>query len=275
MISIIIPLYNKEAIIERTLQSVLSQDYDDFEVVVVDDGSTDKSAGIVRKIDDPRVHFIEQENGGPSKARNTGIKHSKGEWLYFLDADDEMLPGTLSHFNGLTTEYPEADMFLGEICFFDGKHKSMGKKYKEGFVDNIFKSHFLGVTLQCSGSSLYKKSVCEKFMYNEQIRRYEDLECLFNRYRKCSLYLTHHPVAIVNVDFAAASKARKDIIEDFVGHLDFKGKSFWERMCLYQLFLWERDNYPEQCKKLYPFLYKRLDYYILYQLLTRTRLLWV
>lgn len=64
MISVIIPLYNKEPIIERSLQSVLSQDYDDFEVVVVNDGSTDRSADIVRNINDPRIRLIEQENGG-------------------------------------------------------------------------------------------------------------------------------------------------------------------------------------------------------------------
>ena len=77
MISVIIPLYNKEPIIERSLQSVLSQDYDDFEVVVVNDGSTDRSADIVRSINDPRIRLIEQENGGPSKARNTGTKKAK------------------------------------------------------------------------------------------------------------------------------------------------------------------------------------------------------
>ena len=93
MISVIIPLYNKEPIIERSLQSVLSQDYDDFEVVVVNDGSTDRSADIVRSINDPRIRLIEQENGGPSKARNTGTKNARGEWILFLDADDELLPG--------------------------------------------------------------------------------------------------------------------------------------------------------------------------------------
>ena len=99
MISVIIPLYNKEPIIERSLQSVLSQDYDDFEVVVVNDGSTDRSADIVRSINDPRIRLIEQENGGPSKARNTGTKSARGEWILFLDADDELLPGALNYFS--------------------------------------------------------------------------------------------------------------------------------------------------------------------------------
>ena len=101
MISVVIPLYNKEPIIEKSIRSVLSQDYDDFEVVVVNDGSTDRSAEIVKNIDDSRVCLIEQENGGPSKARNTGVRNAKGEWIVFLDADDEFLPGALNYFSAL------------------------------------------------------------------------------------------------------------------------------------------------------------------------------
>ena len=73
MISVVIPLYNKEAIIKKSIESVLTQDYDDFDVIVVNDGSTDNSVEIVKAIHDPRITLIEQENGGPSKARNTGV----------------------------------------------------------------------------------------------------------------------------------------------------------------------------------------------------------
>ena len=98
MISVVIPLYNKEASIAQSLKSVLSQEYDDFEVVIVDDGSTDESVGVVEAINDPRIRLIKQENGGPSKARNTGVKNAKGEWILFLDADDELEPDALEYF---------------------------------------------------------------------------------------------------------------------------------------------------------------------------------
>lgn len=269
MISVIIPLYNKEPIIEKCLNSVLSQDYDDFEVVIVNDGSTDRSSDVVKSYTDYRIRLIEQKNGGPSKARNTGILASKGEWLYFIDADDEIEPGALKHFHDLAVVHPEADMFLGEVSFWNGKSKIASKVYEDGYVKNIFKSHFLDKTFQCSGSSLYKRSVCEKFLYNENIRRFEDLECLFRRYRECSLYLTHFPVAVINVEYAAASHGRRDIKEDFLGYLDFKGKSFWEKMCLYQLYLAERPHYMEQCRALYPGLDKRFDLLILSKILKR------
>ena len=269
MISVIIPLYNKEPIIERSLQSVLSQDYDDFEVVVVNDGSTDRSADIVRSINDPRIRLIEQENGGPSKARNTGTKNARGEWILFLDADDELLPGALNYFSQRTTTVSDADMFLGEVIIEKSSKDILTKKYREGFVGNIFRSHVYGLLYQCSGSTLYRKSICEANLFDERIRRYEDLERLFKLYRKHTLYLCPYPVAKINVSFASASNARKDIKEDFMGYLDFHNKSFWEYMALYSLYLGERDYYKEQVDKLYPTLRYRYDLLLLYKLIKR------
>ena len=269
MISVIIPLYNKEPIIERSLQSVLSQDYDDFEVVVVNDGSTDRSADIVRSINDPRIRLIEQENGGPSKARNTGIKNAKGEWILFIDADDELLPGALKAFAQKTSDVPKADMFLGEVIIEKASKDILTKKYIEGFANNIFRIHILGQLYQCSGSTLYRKSLCEKNLFDERIRRYEDLERLFRLYRQCSLFLCPFAVAKINVSFSSASLARKDIKEDFMGYLDFKSKSFWEYMALYSFYLGERDYYKEQVNKLYPTLRFRYDLLLLYKLIKR------
>lgn len=263
MISIIIPLYNKEASIAESLQSILDQDYNDYEIIVVNDGSTDNSEDIVRSLNDKRIFLINQENGGPSKARNTGIKNARGEWLYFIDADDNMEPGALSHFAKLSQVHTDIDMFLGEVYFNYSGDKSIIYKYTEGLVKNIFRTHFLDLQCQCSGSSMYRRNVCLNYLYNESIRRFEDLECLFRRYRKCSLYRTDYPVATINVDYASASLGRKDISEDFVGHISFSGKSFWEKMCLYKLYLEERPHYPGQIEKLFPLLKYRYDLLLL------------
>lgn len=87
-LSIVIPLYNKAKWIERAIDSVLNQTFQDFEIIVVDDGSTDGSDKIVENINDVRIRLIRQQNAGASAARNTGIKESQGELIAFLDADD-------------------------------------------------------------------------------------------------------------------------------------------------------------------------------------------
>ena len=137
MISVVIPLYNKEPIIEKTLKSVLSQDYSDFEVVVVDDGSTDNSVAIVESIGDPRIRLIKQENGGPSKARNTGVKNAKGEWILFLDADDELLPGALRMFYDAINSHPEFNFIDFSWYTDNGQHRIIADNEKEGKIKNL------------------------------------------------------------------------------------------------------------------------------------------
>ena len=92
MISVIITLYNDEKYISSCLQSVITQSYKDIEIIIVNDGSTDNSLDIVKKIaeDDKRIKIINRKNGGRSAARNTGINNSIGEFLMFVDADDEL-----------------------------------------------------------------------------------------------------------------------------------------------------------------------------------------
>ena len=87
-VSVIIPLYNKEQWIRESIESILNQSFSDFEIVVIDDGSTDRGAEIVSSIKDERVRLFCQKNSGVSSARNRGIELSRGEYITFLDADD-------------------------------------------------------------------------------------------------------------------------------------------------------------------------------------------
>lgn len=95
--SIVIPMYNREEFIRRALDSCLKQDFVDFEVIVVDDGSTDRSVDVVKRYEDLRIRLICQEvNQERLIARNTGARASKGEWLIWFDSDDELVPYALS-----------------------------------------------------------------------------------------------------------------------------------------------------------------------------------
>lgn len=110
--SVVIPLYNKSRYIENTIRSVLSQSCGDYEVIVVDDGSTDNSLELARRFESDTVRIIPQENQGVAVARNTGILNASGEYIAFLDADDEWRPEYLATISELTDRYPESAIFV-------------------------------------------------------------------------------------------------------------------------------------------------------------------
>lgn len=105
--TVIIPAFNAERTLEATIESVLSQDYQDFELLIVDDGSVDDTANIVRRFD--RAVLLERSNGGPSLARNTALSKASGELVAFLDHDDLWLPGKLSRQVQYLETHPEID----------------------------------------------------------------------------------------------------------------------------------------------------------------------
>lgn len=97
LVSVIIPMYNSEKTIEKTINSVINQDYKNLEIIVIDDGSKDKSYEIVSNLSKlHKIKLIKQENKGPSSARNLGIKNSKGEFIAFLDSDDCWIKNKIS-----------------------------------------------------------------------------------------------------------------------------------------------------------------------------------
>jgi glycosyltransferase involved in cell wall biosynthesis len=114
-ISIVIPVYNRARLIGRALESCFSQSFTAHEVVVVDDGSADDSVGAAEAFRDPRLKILTHErNRGVSPARNTGVEASRGEWILFLDSDDELLPGAL----GVIAERAaQADTSIGRLAF--------------------------------------------------------------------------------------------------------------------------------------------------------------
>lgn len=129
-ISVIIPLYNKEKYISRCLNSVFSQTYKNFEVIVVDDGSTDGGPDIVRRYNDPRLRLIKQENAGPGAARNRGIRESKAALLAFIDADDEWLPEFLEVCHDLLERHPDC-MAVVTTFFYGSERVSWEEQWRK------------------------------------------------------------------------------------------------------------------------------------------------
>lgn len=124
MISVVIPLYNKELQIGKTIRSVLRQSFQDFEIVMVDDGSTDSSVAEVQKINDSRIRIVSQTNAGVSAARNRGIAEAKGEFIALLDGDDEWKSDYLATQSELAGKYPECDVFATDYEFRSAEGKT-------------------------------------------------------------------------------------------------------------------------------------------------------
>lgn len=110
--SVVIPLYNKGKYIERTIKCVLAQTNQDFEIVVVDDGSTDDSLAVARSVQSKKLIVLTQPNQGVSVARNYGIAHAKGDYIAFLDADDVWCENYLETIDFLTERYTKSDLFV-------------------------------------------------------------------------------------------------------------------------------------------------------------------
>jgi glycosyltransferase involved in cell wall biosynthesis len=179
-VSVIIPCFNSEKTIRETLESVFAQTYQDFEVIVVDDGSTDRSAEIVQSFNE-KIEYIYQNNGGQSAARNTGIRAARGKYLAFLDADDlwypEKLEKQIAFMKSKGVDWCYCDCEL----FSDRSGKSFGK-YSQRFYSPkagwIAKDLMMGNSIS-SPTPIVSREIIEKAGYfneSREIRSREDWE---------------------------------------------------------------------------------------------------
>lgn len=171
MISIIIPVYNVEQFLPQCLNSILAQTYQDYEVILVDDGSPDGSGVICDEYaqKDVRFRVIHKQNAGVSAARNTGIEMAKGEWVSFIDSDDFVEPDYLASFDA---DGNDADLVIQGLEYYDHRNGSyFGKKQLKKIrltADNI-----LTVTADCELLEVgfpYGKSYRRKLLIDNNIR---------------------------------------------------------------------------------------------------------
>ncbi|MEI6488263.1 MAG: glycosyltransferase [Bacteroidota bacterium] len=162
--SIVIPTYNRASFIKSTIDSVLNQVYQNFEIIIVDDGSTDNTEEVIRTIPSEKIRYFKVENSERAAARNFGILQSNGEYLTFLDSDDILFPDYLQNANNSILKYKRCPFFhLGyEIRNYKGKILYQFNKIKSEDLDFIVK----GNPLSCMGVFI-RRDVSEKFKFNE------------------------------------------------------------------------------------------------------------
>jgi len=179
--SVVIPLYNKEKEIKQTIESILNQTYKADEIIVVNDGSTDKSVEVVEKYFKDKVKLINQNNLGVSVARNRGIKEARNEYICFLDGDDLWEENFLEEIKNLIIDFPDAIVYSSSHKVIDENGKifypkvSLDKNFR-GYLNNfirVFKDNYGIIN---SSSVCIKKSISPLFPVNE--KKGEDI-CLW------------------------------------------------------------------------------------------------
>lgn len=264
MFSVVIPLYNKEKSIARTIESVLAQTYTDFELIIIDDGSTDDSVIKVAQFTDKRINLIKKDNGGVSSARNEGIRNAQGDYISFLDGDDLWDKSYLEEVQKMTELFPSAGIIgVGLGVSHNGVISFCHPDFKEGecvLVDVPWK---LSATCWTGSSTTIKKTVFNNVgLFDERMAYGEDHDMWWR-------VLLHYPGAYYCKPLAfyeqdAENRAMTRMIP-FEKHLPFfiekyadyrsenpEFRKFVDRECIYKMFQYAGSSkYKKDLKRVF------------------------
>jgi len=175
--SVIIPTYNRRDFLKIAIESVLAQAFSDFELIIVDDGSTDTTPQLVKSFNDKRIRYLQQDNRGPSAARNSGIRNAKAEYICFLDSDDRYRNEKLEITYDFIRKNPDYKIFhTEELWYRDAKYLPQKKEHKkpEGSVFNqALKICCISLSTACIHREVFKEAgyfdedfpVCEDYEF--------------------------------------------------------------------------------------------------------------
>ena len=194
-VSIIMPAYNCDKTIKKTIDSVLSQEFDSYELIIVNDGSKDNTKTICDSISDPRVRVINQKNQGPSAARNNGLNYAKGKYVMFIDADDLYFP------DAIKTMYNAIESFNSDILTASYQSFSDGKVYSPVLIKKIenirSKEKYIYYLQKCNvlnsnWNKIYRRDIICKnnVLFDESKEIGEDVRFNFEYLKYCTSYST-------------------------------------------------------------------------------------
>lgn len=214
--SVVIPLYNKSKSVVRTIESVLGQTHSDFELIIVNDGSTDDSLDVISSIIDDRIRIISTENRGVSAARNKGVSVANSDYIAFLDADDYWDSSFLMMQAALIDTFPEAAVY--GFNYADVSNGQI-KAYNQGMGDSFcgYVEDYFGTShgdLYCSSSVVVRKQAFESVGgFDEKIRYAEDLDLWYRLILRYPVVYSNQVLAYYNKD--AENRAEKNINAHF------------------------------------------------------------
>jgi len=242
-VSVVIPAYNRASLLKRAIESVITQTYQDFEIIVVDDASTDNTEAIVSELafehSDHKIHYVKHiHNRGEAGARNSGVKAATGELVAFLDSDDEWLPEKLwAQIDFLKTH--KADGVFCE-CYISERGNEVREHIKTA-VDEI-KAHEL-FTKGCgfgAGTNLLIKRECITEFFDESLKLFVDMGWLYQIAQKSKILVLHSPLSIYYKSPMRSGDYIKHHAKIFLMKFndEFKTFSVWQRISSYAVINW-------------------------------------
>lgn len=229
MVSVIIPTYNREKTLRRSIDSVLSQSYRDLELIISDDCSTDRTRELVESIEDPRVRYVRLEkNSGACAARNAGIDAAKGEWIAFQDSDDSWLPGKLER------QLEVLEETKADVCFHklrrhyrqSGKIKYFPRPDESGFMTHRQMCNEPMISTQ---TIIGKREVFEEHRFDPKVKKAQDYDWGIRASQNHSIYYLNEVLAEQYFqDDSISAKGLRTVIQ------------------MRQYFL---EKYPEECRE--------------------------
>jgi len=235
-ISVVIPLFNKKEHILSAVNSVLNQSHQEFELIVVDDGSTDHGADIVKSVADPRIRLLAQPNGGVSRARNAGAKQARAEWVAFLDADDEYEPDFLAQVIQFIETHNHCGLSMVGSNYYVGDRQQNAIKdaLKDGVYDyfELFKNQLS--PNHSSTTVVNKKKFLEVAGFPEGIKQFEDWITWFKLAFAGSFGFISAPLGIYHQVEGSVARSKR-APADFFNDATRLSKTLLEYACKYPL----------------------------------------
>jgi len=219
-VSVVIPLYNKERFIARAIRSVLAQTHQDFEIIVVNDGSTDQSVEVVEGLRQSRVRILHQQNQGPGAARNAGVRLAITPFVAFLDADDEWMPEFLQKSLDILTRAPDCGFTIS--AFYDGPQRRNSQAHLDirGYGPGRYEV-CLGTLPNCfdwilhaylPSTTVFRRQVfedCGGFYDKNQCKFGEDMYLFVTASLRCPFWRLGEPLVWYHSEDSVLAKQRK------------------------------------------------------------------
>ena len=216
-ISVIVPVYNAEKTLRQCVDSILGQDYRDFELLLIDDGSKDDSLAICDEYarQDERVHVLHKANGGVSSARNIGLENAQGEWITFIDSDDYITDG---FFDGIAK--PDNDLLIVPYIWSRKGKNSLDERLsnyeliERGNIKHFFNTYLTTAILRGPCAKYYKRELMEGIRFDESMKVAEDALFVHHYLLRCErIYCLHNGRYVVNLAGVGAEVKYKSTTE--------------------------------------------------------------